>query len=78
MPSNKSPLLFSLASWSLIDEIESRLTNFSQHDGIIAGTETALCRAFEILTESRKNAVWNSESIISICGESKLSRKVTV
>ena len=51
------PLLFSLAIWPLLDEIESKLPNLSQHcwhldDGIIAGTEIELCKALEILSES--------------------------
>ena len=51
------PLLFSLAIWPLIDEIESKLPNLSQHcwyldDGIITGTEIELCKALENLPES--------------------------
>ena len=51
------PLLFSLAIWPLIDEIESKIPNLLQHcwyldDGIIEGTEIDLCKALEILSES--------------------------
>ena len=51
------PLLFSLAIWPPIDEIESKITNLLQHcwyldDGIIAGTEIEICKALEILSES--------------------------
>ena len=52
-----SPLLFSLAIWPLIDEIESKIPNLLQHcwyldDGIIAGTEIEHSKALEILSES--------------------------
>ena len=51
------PLLFSLAIWPHIDEIESKIPNLLQHcwyldDGFIARTEIELCKALEILSES--------------------------
>ena len=51
------PLLFSLAIWPLIDEIESKIPNLLQHcwyldDGMIAGTEIKLCEALVVLSES--------------------------
>ena len=51
------PLLFSLAIWPLIDEIENKIPNLLQHcwyldDGIIAGTEIELCKGLGIPSES--------------------------
>ena len=48
------PLLFSLTLWPIIEEIESKIPNLTQHcwyldDGIIAGTEPEL-KALDILT----------------------------
>ena len=53
------PNLFSLVIWPLIDEIESKLPNLSKHccyldDEIIAGIDIELCKALEILSESRE------------------------
>ena len=74
-------LLFSLAIWPLIDEIESKIPNLLQHcwyldDGIIAGTVIKLCKALEILSESgekiglelRKDKceLWSFESMTKI------------
>ena len=49
------PLLFSLALWRIIEEIESDIPNLTKHcwyldDGIIAGTEPELNEALDILT----------------------------
>ena len=75
------PLLFSLAIWPLIDEIESKIPNLLKHcwyldDGIIAGTEIELCEGLEILSESgekfglerRKDKceLWSFESMTKI------------
>ena len=48
------PLLFSLTLWPIIEEIESKLPNVTQHcwyldDGIIAGTEPELNEVLDIL-----------------------------
>ena len=53
------PLLFSLTLWPILEEIESKLTNLTQHcwyleDGIIAETEPELNEALDILTLSGK------------------------
>ena len=74
------PLLFSLAIWPLIDEIERKLPNLLQHcwyldDGIIAGTEIELCKALEILSIRRtfglelrkeKCKLWSIESMTKV------------
>ena len=75
------PLLFSLAIWSLIDDIESKLPNLFQHfwyldDGITAGTESEFCKAFDILSESGEKfslelkednrEVWSIESMTKV------------
>ena len=49
------PLLFSLALWPIIKEIETKLPNLVQHnwyldDGILAGTQQQLCAALNLLT----------------------------
>ena len=49
------PLLFSLALWPIIKEIETKLPNLVQHnwyldDGILAGTHQQLCTALNLLT----------------------------
>ena len=74
-------LLFSLAIWPLIDDIESKLPNLLKHcwyldGGVIAGTETELCTALEILSELEekislelrkdKCELWSIESITKI------------
>ena len=53
------PLLFSLTLWPIIEEIESKLPNHTQHCwyldvGIIAGTESELNEALNVLTVSGK------------------------
>ena len=49
------PLLFSLALWPIIKEIETKLPDLVQHnwymdDGILAGTHQQLCTALNLLT----------------------------
>ena len=49
------PLLFSLALWPIIKQIETKLRNLVQHnwyleDGILAGTHQQLCTALNFLT----------------------------
>ena len=49
------PLLFSLTFWPIIEDVESIITNLTQHrwyldDGIIAGTKPELNEALDILT----------------------------
>ena len=53
------PLLFSLTLWPIMEEIESKTPNLTQHfwyldDGIIAGTEPELNEVLDILTVSGK------------------------
>ena len=49
------PLLFSLALWPIIKEVETKIPNLVQHnwyldDGILAGTHRQLCTALHFLT----------------------------
>ena len=49
------PLLFSLALWPIMKEIETKLSNLVQHnwyldDDILAGTHQQLCTALNFLT----------------------------
>ena len=53
------PLLFSLTLWPIIEEIESKIPNLTQHclyldDCIIAGTEPELNEPLDIFTVSGK------------------------